>query len=339
MVNIGVIGAGYWGPNLIRNFEELAVLGMVCDSDTNKLKKIKIKYKDIQTTGSIEELVEAINAVVIATGGASHYKLAKFALEHNKDVFVEKPLALTLEEGEDLVSLADNKNRILMVGHLLLYHPAVRILKRYVDDGILGTTRYIYSQRVNLGRIRADENALWSFGPHDISVILYLLQEEPTRVMAIGESYLMKGVSDVVFLVLCFRDKILVHIHLSWLDPHKIRKFTIVGDKKMAVFDDMKTSEKIRLYDKGVDFKPEFTNINEALSLRSGDILIPKIDNKEPLSLECREFVDCVEKRKTPLSDGKLALKVLRVLDSAQKSLDSGGVWIQLKNQISNIKM
>jgi predicted dehydrogenase len=338
MLKVGVIGAGYWGPNLVRNFREIGALSIVCDSDTTKLEKIKKKYRDVETTESIERLIDASDAVVIATGGASHYKLAKLVLEHNKDVFVEKPLALSLEDGEHLVELAKDRNRILMVGHLLLYHPAVRMLKEYMDDEVLGTIRYIYSQRVNLGRIREDENALWSFGPHDISVILYLLQEEPTRVMAIGESYLMKDVPDVVFLVLCFRRKMLVHIHLSWLDPHKMRKFTIVGDKKMVVFDDMEASEKIKLYDKGVDFRTEFTNLSKALSLRSGDILIPKVDNREPLSIECREFVDCVAKRKTPLSDGQLGLNVLKVLDSAQRSLDTGGTWIHLENQISKFK-
>jgi len=334
-MRIGVIGAGYWGPNLIRNFREIGVLSVVCDSDTRKLEKIKTRYRNVETTEHIEKLLEKSDAVAIATGGGSHYKLAKLVLEDNKDVFVEKPLALTVEDGEYLVKLAKDRNRILMVGHLLLYHPAVRMLKKYMDNGVLGTIRYIYSQRVNLGRIRKDENALWSFGPHDISVILYLLQEEPTKVMAIGESYLMKGVADVVFLILYFHQKMLVHIHLSWLDPHKMRKFTIVGDKKMAVFDDMEPSEKIKLYDKGVDFSTKFSNVSEALSLRSGDILIPKVDNKEPLSIECREFVDCLVKRKTPLSDGQLALKVLKVLGSAQESIDSGGKWVHLENQKS----
>lgn len=330
MPNIGVIGAGYWGPNLIRNFNQIGALKIVCDKDSSKLEKINEKYRDVETTENIERLFELSDAVAIATGGGSHYQLSKLALEQGKDIFVEKPLALTLENGKELVKLANEKNCILMVGHLLLYHPAVKCLKKYVDDGVLGTIRYIYSHRVNLGRIREDENALWSFGPHDISVILYLLGEEPIKVMAIGESYIMDGVPDVVFLVLYFAHKILVHIHLSWLDPHKLRKFTIVGDKKMAVFDDMEAGEKIRLYDKGVEFKGEYTNFGEALSLRSGDILIPKVSNKEPLSIECKEFVDCVTNRKNPLSDGELALKVLHVLDSAQESIEHGGKWIQL---------
>ncbi len=332
MLKVGVIGAGYWGPNLIRNFNQIGVLRIVCDSDKSKLDKIRARYRDVETTTDIDRLLEVSDAVAIATGGGSHSQLAKRALKHKKDVFVEKPLALNLKEGEEIVRLANDKKRILMVGHLLLYHPAVRCLKQYLRDGALGTIRYIYSHRVNLGRIKEDENALWSFGPHDISVIIYLLEEEPIRVMAIGESYIMQGVPDVVFLVLYFTNKILVHIHLSWLDPHKLRKFTIVGDKKMAVFDDMEAGEKIKLYDKGVDFKGEYANFGEALSLRSGDILIPQVDSKEPLSLECEEFVNCVSNRTQPLSDGKVALKVLHVLDSAQKSIEGGGRWIQLKN-------
>lgn len=328
-MRVGVIGAGYWGPNLIRNFRELGVLGTVCDRDGEKLEKIKARYRDIETTDSLKRLLDTSDVVVIAAGGGFHYELVKTALEHNKDVFVEKPLALTLKHGEELVALAKEKRLILMVGHLLLYHPGVKLLKKYVDEGILGTIRYIYSQRVSLGRIRTDENALWSFGPHDVSVILYLLGEEPLSVMAVGRSYIMEGIPDVVFLTLSFPDKILVHIHLSWLDPHKIRKFTIVGDKKMAVFDDTE-AEKIRLYDKGVADVPEFVGFGEVISLRSGDILIPQMDTREPLSIECREFIDCVKERRRPLSDGESALKVLRVLEAAQKSIDHPTTWRQI---------
>ncbi len=327
MKKVGVIGAGYWGPNLIRNFSELGVLSGVCDYDREKLKKIEARYNDVKITTKVEDLFEISDGIVIATGGKSHYQLAKLALEHDKDVFVEKPLALNLNEGKHLVEIADERGLILMVGHLLLYHPGVKMLKEYLNEGTLGTIRYIYSQRVNLGRIRTDENALWSFGPHDVSVILYLLKEEPSKIIAIGESYIMKGIPDVVFLALSFPGGIFAHIHLSWLDPHKVRKFTIVGDKKMAVFDDMET-EKIRLYDKGVDAVPEFEKFGEVISLRTGDILIPNLSTKEPLSIECKEFTDCMETRKPPLSDGKFSLKVLRVLEMAQKSLDSGGGWV-----------
>lgn len=320
-MKIGVIGVGHWGPNLIRNFRELGVLGMVCDRDGEKLEKIKARFRDIETTRSVEKLILSSDGVVIAAGGGEHYELVRSALSHNKDVFVEKPLALTLKHGKELVALAKERHLILMVGHLLLYHPGVQMLKKYVDEGTLGTIRYIYSQRVNLGRVSTNENALWSFGPHDVSVILYLLGEEPLSVMAVGKSYLIKDVPDVVFLTLSFPGNVLVHIQLSWLDPHKIRKFTIVGDKKMAVFDDME-AEKIRLYDKGIDFTPQFTNFGEATSLRSGDILIPKIDTREPLSIECREFINCIQERKTPLSDGELALKVLKVLEAAQRCID-----------------
>jgi predicted dehydrogenase len=291
---------------------------------------MKRAYPEIETTEKFVSLLDNVDAVVIATGGCSHYKLAKRALLDNKDVFVEKPLALSVKDGEDLMKLADKKKKILMVGHLLLYHPGIRKLKNYIDDGALGDIRYIYSQRVNLGRIRIDENALWSFGPHDVSVVIYLVGMMPEKVQAVGESYLMDGIFDVVFLTLYFGRKIMAHIHLSWLDPHKVRKFTIVGSKKMAVFDDMESMEKIRIYDKGVDYTPTYANFGEALSLRSGDILIPKLETGEPLKMECKHFIKCIEQRKNPVSDGKNGVQVIQVLDAAQKSLNAGGELVHL---------
>jgi len=330
MIKVGVIGAGYWGPNLIRNFCELGCLAMICDKDEEKLTKIGDKYSTIKTTRDVDELISASDAVVIATGASSHYELTKKALLRGKDVFVEKPLALSAQKGEELVSLAKKESLILMVGHLLLYHPAVRKLKEYVDVGTLGDIYYIYSQRLNLGQIKKDEDALWSFGPHDVSVILYLLNKMPTKVTATGESYLQPGVLDVVFITLHFTDKILAHIHLSWLDPHKIRKITLVGSNKMAVFDDMEPGEKIRLYDKGVNYRPAFKSYEEALSIRIGDIIMPKIDSKEPLKEECKHFLKCVTERKSPLSDGENGVKVVKVLESAQQSLQKEGTPIQI---------
>lgn len=330
MIKISVIGAGYWGPNLIRNFYELGCLEAICDKDEAQLDKLKNKYSGVKFVKTIDEALAISDAVVIATSGGSHYELTKKALLANKDVFVEKPLTLNVKDGEELLRLSEEKNRILMVGHLLLYHPAVQKLREYLDKGELGDVYYFYSQRVNLGKIKQDEDALWSFGPHDISVVLYLLDKLPTKVVATGEFYLQQNIPDVVFLTLHFPDKILAHIHLSWLDPHKIRKTTIVGSKKMAVFDDMEPTEKIRLYDKGVNYAPSYQSYGESMSLRIGDIVIPKLDLKEPLRLECSHFIKCITSRVTPLSDGRNGLMVAKVLEAASKSLKEGGVPITI---------
>ena len=331
MIKLSVIGAGYWGPNLIRNFYELGVLNVICDKDEEKLAKISGKYPAVPSTTDVDDAIQKSDAVVIATGASSHYELAKKALLAGKSVFVEKPFTLHTQEGEELLNLSREKSIILMVGHLLLYHPGLNKIRDYVVKGTLGEIYYIYSQRLNLGKIKRDENALWSFGPHDISVVLYLLNKMPTKVTATASSYLQPGVPDVVFLTLHFSDKVLANIHLSWLDPHKIRKITIVGDKKMVVFDDMQPTEKIRLYDKGVDYKPSFKAYGEDLVIRIGDIIIPDISSKEPLKLECQHFLECVEKHITPLSDGANGVQVVRVLEAAQKSLEQGGIPVQIK--------
>jgi predicted dehydrogenase len=243
---------------------------------------------------------------------------------------VEKPLALSVQEGEELIQLAQERKRILMVGHLLLYHPAILKLKEYVEKGEIGDLYYLYSTRVNLGKVRREENALWSFAPHDLSVALSFFGTLPSRVSATGESYLREGIFDVVFVSLHFPKKKMAHIHVSWLDPHKIRKITLVGSKKMVVFDDMESTEKIRLYDKGVDYQPAFASFSESLTLRVGDVHIPRVNAKEPLKEECKHFIECVIERKNPLTDGENGLQVLRVLDAAQKSLEQGGKPINL---------
>ncbi len=331
MNKLSVIGAGYWGPNLIRNFYELGVLNSICDKDKEKLAKISGKYPSVIATTNVDDAIQKSDAVVIATGASSHYELAKKALLAGKHVFVEKPLTLRTQEGEELLRLSKDKSLVLMVGHLLLYHPGLNKIRDYLIKEALGEVYYIYSQRLNLGKIKRDENALWSFGPHDISVILYLLNKMPTKVTAIASSYLQEGVPDVVFLTLQFPGKVLANIHLSWLDPHKIRKITIVGKKKMVVFDDMQPTEKIRLYDKGVDYKPSFKPYGEDLVLRIGDIVIPDIGSKEPLRLECQHFLDCIEKHETPLSDGANGVQVVRILEAAQQSLEQGGAPIQIQ--------
>ena len=235
------------------------------------------------------------------------------------------------------MALAAEHQRILMVGHLLLYHPAVRYLKDLVQRGELGDPYYVTSQRLNLGKVRRDENALWSFAPHDLSVILHLLGAEPIDVAARGSAFLQPGVDDVVFLHLRFPQGRMAHVHVSWLDPHKTRKFTVVGSRKMAVFDDMEASEKIRIYDKGVERAGEIVSYSEALTVRSGDITIPRVDLQEPLRLECLHFLECVRERKAPLSDGASGLAVVRVLAAAQTSLEQGGAPVALARQTAAV--
>jgi len=334
MVKLAVIGAGYWGPNLIRNFYGINrdSIRFVCDQDTAALGKLRSSFQGVEFVSDYNLVLNSseVDAVVIATQPASHFDLSKEALEKGKHVFVEKPLALHANEAEELLSLSRSKNRVLMVGHLLRYHPAVKLLKDYVEKGELGEIFYIYSTRVNLGKVRHDENALWSFAPHDIAVIMYLMGCKPISVSAVGQSYLRTGVEDVVFLTVLFEGNRMAHIHVSWLDPHKIRKLTVVGNKKMAVFDDMEASEKIRIYDKGVDYFPGVKSYTEAVSLRVGDILIPRVQMKEPLRVECEHFIECVEHGKRPLTDAEEGVVVVRVLEGAQESMRLSGSLVQL---------
>lgn len=329
MTNIAVVGAGGWGKNLIRNYYQIptADLKIVCDLDTKKLEQIKGLYPGTQVTTSFDDVLADpdINGVVIATTGETHYHLCSKALEAGKDVYVEKPFTLEVAQAEELVAKADQLGRIIMVGHLLEYHPVVNRLKELIDSGELGKIHYIYSQRLNLGTVREDENALWNFAPHDISVILYLLGKEATDVSARGQCYLQKGIEDVVFLSINFADGTTGHVHVSWLDPHKVRKTTIVGSKKMAVFDDMEASEKLKIYDKGAKFSEDYNTFAEYVGLRFGDITIPHINVGEPLKIECMHFIDCIENRNQPISDGRDGLRVVRVLEAAQKSLKQNG--------------
>jgi len=340
-IRIAVVGTGDWGANLVRNFASLpgAKLAAVCDSDAERLRRTAARYPEARALPRVEDVAAdaEIQAAVVAASAVNHYPLARTLLQAGKDVFVEKPLALKVSHAEELVALATRHNRILMVGHLLLYHPAVRYLHGLVERGELGDLYYVNAQRVNLGKVRRDENALWSFAPHDLSVILHLLGAEPIDVAARGSAFLQNGIEDVVFLHLRFADRRMAHVHVSWLDPHKLRQFTVVGSRKMAVFDDMESSEKIRIYDKGVDRVGEVVSYSEALTVRSGDIVIPRVELQEPLRLECQHFVDCVRDRRTPLTDGASGLSVVRVLAAAQASLDAGGAPVAVAGQIAGI--
>ena len=334
MIQLGVIGVGGWGKNLARNYYQIAECSLkyVCDLDTKRLAQIQTQMPGTTTTTRWQDLLEdsELQAIVIATTASSHYALCKAALLAGKDVYVEKPFVLEVAEAEELIKLASDRGRILMVGHLLEYHPVVNRLKQMIESGELGDIYYIYNQRVNLGTVRGDENSLWNFAPHDISSILYLLGEEPTDVSARGQCYLQPGIEDVVFLSLNFGGKRMAHIHVSWLDPHKIRKITIVGSKKMAVFDDLEGTEKLKIYDKGAAPNQDYNTYAEYIALRFGDITIPYMKIGEPLQIECRHFLNSVRTREQPLSDGLDGLRVVKVLDAAQRSLKSNGIPVAI---------
>ncbi len=334
MKNIAIAGVGAWGRNLLRNFRSLAGdrLVIACDGDEKRREYIHQTYPGLHTTGDYNDIIKRddIEAVILATPPAAHFDLAMAAIKADKDVFVEKPLVLSVAEGAKLVEEAEKRKRVLMVGHIMVYHPATLFLKEQIDQGELGRIYYLYASRVNLGKVRDIENALWSFAPHDISIILFLLGKQPVQVSSTGSAYLQPGIEDVVFTVLHFDDGTMAHIHVSWLDPRKDRKLVVVGSKKMAEFDDSQASEKIRLYDKGVDTKQDYETYGEYLAIRTGDIVIPRINTGEPLAEECRHFLNCIETRERPRSDGVEGLRVLKVLDAAQQSLQRGGAPVKL---------
>ena len=312
--NIAVVGCGYWGKNLVRNFAELGALHTICDAAPEKVKDYTSLYPQLNTEIDYQRVLadKEIQGVVIATPAASHHPMAKEALLWNKDVFVEKPFTTSSRDAEELIALSIKKQRVLMVGHLLLYHPAIQMLKRYIQSDELGEIYYLYSTRVNLGQIRQDEDALWRLVPHDIAVFIYLLEESPLVISAQGSSYLQPDLVDIVFVTLRF-GRALAHVHASWLDPHKIRQLTVVGSKKMAVFDDMEPEYKLRIYNKAV--------IGGTLLTRTGEAAFPQLALTEPLLLECQEFVQCMAERTQPLSDAKHGLEVVKGLEGASKSM------------------
>jgi predicted dehydrogenase len=318
---VAIAGLGPWGANLARNFHELGRLAWVCDENPERLEAAAARYPAAHATPSFDELLadDAVEAVVVATPVPTHAELARRALVAGKHVFVEKPMALGAEDAEALVALAEERGLTLMPGHLLLYHPGVLKLKELVDAGELGQVLYVYGNRQNLGTIRQDENALWSLGVHDLSVILFLLDEEPSEVLARGESFLKPGVEDVVFCHLRFPSGKAAHMHLSWLDPHKMRRMTVVGTEKMAVFDDMELDRKVTVYDSAAE--PSLRSYGE-WSTRTGDVYSPRVPNAEPLRLECEHFLGLVRGEGDRLAAARAGLGVVRALEQLQASLE-----------------
>jgi predicted dehydrogenase len=322
VTTVGVVGLGYWGPNLARNFDRLpdAELTWLCDASEEALARWGPAFPSARTTSSFDDLLndDALDAVVIATPVPTHADLATRVLSAGKHCFVEKPLARGEQEAEAVVGAAEAADRVLLVGHLLEYHPGIQKLAGIVKSGELGDLRYIYSNRLNLGKDRPDENALWSLGVHDLSVILMLADEEPFNWDVMGESYLRPNVEDVVFALMRFNSGLLAHMHLSWLDPHKERRFTVVGSKRMATFDDMEIERKLTIYDKGFD--EDYSSYGEYIA-RSGDIYSPRVSNEEPLRVECMHFLDCIRDGSEPRTGAESALRVVRVLENLQRKL------------------
>ena len=322
-IRVGVVGLGYWGPNLARNLAAIpgCELAWLCDASEQARAEQALRFPGARTSAEIDELLAdpQLDAVVLATPVMTHAQLAVAVAGAGKHCFVEKPLATNVTDAQRAIDAADAAGKILMVGHLLEYHPAVARLKALIDEQELGSLFYVYGNRLNLGKLRADENALWSLGAHDVSVALHLIGEEPEECSAHGACYVRENVQDVVFCYLRFPSGVVAHLHLSWLDPHKERRLTVVGSRRMATFDDMLIEGKLTVYDKGFD---EDTRSWGEYIARSGDIFSPRIANVEPLRLECEHFIECVRSGATPRSDGASGLRVVRVLEALQGSLE-----------------
>jgi predicted dehydrogenase len=326
-LRIAVVGAGSWGRNHVRTLASLpeAELTAVCDTDEQRLAQVARQFPAVKATPSLDEALATAQAVVVATPAGSHAAVATAAIERGLPVLVEKPFALAAAEARRVAELAEARKVPVVTGHLLLFHPAVVRLRDMLATGDLGQPYYLYSQRVNLGQVRPDENALWSFGPHDISVALFLLKQRPVSVAAHGRSYLQQGIEDVVFLTMEFPSGALAHVQMSWLDPHKERRLTVVGSKRMVVFDDMQPREKLKIFDKGVDRPPEYRSFGESLSVREGDIFIPRVPNTEPLTAELKHFVAVAKGDEAPRVTAWDGVEVVEILEVASASLRGDG--------------
>jgi predicted dehydrogenase len=327
---VGIIGYGYWGPNLTRNFYELPSADLVAIADLNeeRLKQAAARYPQVIVKNEYQELFDlGLDAVVISTPPVTHYRIAKDCLEHNLHVLIEKPMTLKSEDAEKLIEMADARDLTLMVGHTFEYNSAVHALKNYIDSGELGEIYYLDAARLNLGLFQRDSNVLWDLAPHDISILLYLLGKKPISVSAQGTPCVFEGIHDVAYINMKFPDNIPAYVHVSWLDPCKVRRITVVGSKKMAVYNDIESEQKIKIYDKGVDAPPAYTNGGFGefqCNYHSGDITIPNIRFTEPLRQECQHFIDCIVNHTKPRSSGRDGLEVVKILEAAQHSMNNG---------------
>lgn len=336
MIKIGLIGTGYWGKHHLRTFAKLdCELVGIADIDISK-ESLAREYS-IKFFTDYKKLLKKVEAVSIVTPPSTHFSIAKKALKKGKHVFIEKPFVFEKRQATELISIAEKQKKVLMIGHIYLYHPAIAELKKLLLSGELGNVYYIISQRLNLGIVRSDVNSLWNFAPHDLSILLYLLGELPTEVSCQGQSYLQKNIEDITFVTLRFPDNILAHIILSWLHPAKIRELTLVGSRKMAVFDDVDQASQLKIYDKGVDIQnlekdQTWANFGEfKMKTRFGDILTPILDSREPLEFELSQFLECIKNGNKPRSDGESGLHVLSILQAASKSLKKGGKPVAIK--------
>ncbi len=334
-VSVGVAGCGYWGPNLVRNFHQLesAELRHVCDLDTAKLKKVSSQYPYVKATTKFSELLAdaSLDAVVIATSPSTHHRLALDALNAGKHVLVEKPLTLSSKHARELIDVAKAKRRVLMAGHTFEYTSAVNKLRELITSGELGDVYYAYISRLNLGLFQNDTNVVWDLAPHDVSILLYILNRKPVAVSARGSCHVVDGVEDVAFISILFEGNMLCHLHVSWLDPCKVRQTVVVGSKKMVVYDDVEPLEKLKIYTKGVTRHADYKTFGEfQLSYNYGDIHIPRLGTEEPLAVECKHFIDCIKTGAKPRSSGEVGLAVVRVLEAAEESIKNNGREVKI---------
>ena len=335
-IKVGVIGCGYWGPNLIRNFNENYNTDIIyaCDLDIKRLERIKLRYPTVTATTNYKDLLRDKNlqVVAIATPVHTHYKLIKEAFDAGKHVLIEKPLASKVKEAKELVELADKKNLILFVDHTFIYTGAVKKIKEVIFSGGIGDICYFDSVRVNLGLFQSDINVIWDLAPHDISIMDYLITEKPKSVVATGASHTHSGIEDIAYVSVNFKNNLIAHFHLNWMSPVKIRRIILGGNKKMIVFDDLDPADKVKIYDKGITLEKTNKKVvyQNIIQYRVGDMYAPNIDNTEALKIMVDHLADCLLNKKTPITDGESGLRVVRILEAAEKSMKKGGIKISL---------
>src|SRR5436190_8232269 len=335
-IKVGVVGCGYWGPNLIRNFRQATdcQLAVLCDTSEQRLRHMRRLYPEVATTNKYEDLLNdpSLDAIIIATPVRFHHEMGKASLLAGKHTFIEKPMTRTVAEGEELVALAKQQGLVLMVGHTFLFSPAVRRMKEIVEAGDIGQVRYISARRLNLGLFQKDINVAWDLAPHDISIILHLLEDQPLSVSCQGNSHVTRGIEDVSMMYLTFPKSRCAFLHNSWLDPKKVRQMTVVGSRRMIVYDDTEPLEKIKIYDARVEVPPHYDTFAEfTYSYHYGDAYVPYIKQDEPLKLECQHFLECIRNGLEPLTSGRLGLDVVRILEAADESLKQRGASVNLQ--------